>query len=478
MKSALQGFHRNLISLAAGEATFRALGLVISAVVARRLGVNALGVLLVAQSVVWYALVVGDAGLSVDGTRRLAGRLESPAPLIVEITAIQAFVSIVAIAIVAAVASLLPIQLQAKHILLFLLPIPLLYALNLAYVLQSRRRMLPVSIGRVIGQLAATAIALVGVIWFNSLVIVAIAITIGQLLTDAVLIAVTKAEWSPVPRPHLSSMLERLKHGQSYLLYALVNHFNSSTPLVATALLGGVFVIGTYGVVNRLVLVCVAPVILIAQVTLPRFSADLVHPGGSGKARLRSSYSIVLGAMFALLFAGLVPLLLFPQQILELLFGPQAGRATSTLRVALLFLPFSYFNALSATALLALDRATRQSCIAIAGAAVLVGALVLAVPLAGATGTAAALVISEGFMASLFLRIGRVIEARRVAILVLTVSPYLLVPAGVAAATVAIAGTRLWWMALPPWLGTVFLVELALRRVVPRRPSSALFELV
>ena len=473
MTSALGPFHRNVISLAFGEAAFRALGFVVSAVVARRLGIDALGALLVAQNVIWYALVVGDAGLSSDGTRRLAGHLEPSAPLIAETTAAQVAVSLVATGAVALAATLLPLDAQAKHLLLFLLPVPLLYALNLAYVLQSRHRMRPVAIGRVVGQLAGTAIALIGVIRFKSLASAAIAITIGQMVTDVVLVVIARSEWRPLARPSVRSIRNRINSGKNYLYYAIVNHFAYSTPLLATAVLGGISVTGTYGVVNRLLFLLTAPAILIGQVALPRFSADAAISDDGGE-RLHRDYRQVLGATLSLVLAGLVPFLLFPEQILQLLFGSQATRAATALRVALLYIPFAYFNFLSAMTLLARNRAKQQSLISIGAAALLIGSLLVAVPVAGATGTSTALLISEVFMAGLFLSAERVIGARALAALVVTAMPYLLLPAAAAVAVARMVGGDLWWTALPAWLTAAIALELILRRVIPRQGETPL----
>lgn len=385
---------KDFAALGAGETVARLATFAVSAIVARELGTVALGALTVGQAIVWYALVVGDAGLSTDALRRLATGDPRPEALIARTTAAQALVSLVATGLVVAVAFLAPLSRDVMVSVAILAALPLLYALNLGYVLQARGQIARYARARSLGQVCGAIVGAIGVYASHSLAAAAVSIVVGAAAIDVfVLLSVRRVFQTKLLRArYIHDIVPRLREGRGYLLYALSNHFTSSTPVLATAIIGGPIVVGNYSIAHRLMMLAVAPSLLLATVALPRLTRTEAVAGAAG---LRLQTQRIALFVVPVVSAGASFLAIFPRELITLLFGDGAAPAAASTALMSIFIPVGFLSLALTTALLAGGRPIAQFGVTLTGALILVLGVLLLTPRLGARGTVTAMITSE-----------------------------------------------------------------------------------
>ncbi len=349
------GVRRGVLALAAGEATTRLLGFALSAVIARRAGLDALAALTVAQGLIAYALVAGDAGLSTDAVRRLAAGDGSRSHLIALTTAAQICLTAAATTVLLIVVAVLPLTTASKQPVLALSLLPLSYALNLGYVLQSSSRFKALTISRITGQVAGVVLGVACLVRFDSFLLAVASIVLGAFVTDLLIAVASRQDWMPVRQVTVRAVLVRIKQGRGFLGYTMANHASSSSPLLVIAIIGTAPDVAHYSVAQRILLLAMAPAQILAAVLLPRISLRGHVLDDEYWSQVLSVSVVAAGAASALF--------VFARPISEALFGPAAASAAPVVRLVAIFLPVGYTSLLLTTTLLSRGRASMQAAI-------------------------------------------------------------------------------------------------------------------
>jgi len=457
--------------LVGGEAVTRLLGFLLSAVIAREFGLEALAALTVAQGLVAFALVAGDGGLSTDGVRRLAGGELPRARLIALTTVGQVALTVSATSVLLVVVAVLPLSTQTKQVVLVLALLPMTYALNLGWVLQSASRFFALTTSRVAGQAAGMAVGLVCLYYLDSFLLAVASLVLGSAVTDVLLALHSRRDWRGPGRLSGRAVVQRVRQGRGFLGYTLANHASSAAPLLMTAFVGSAAVVGQYSVAHRLLLLAVAPAQVFASVLLPRFSST---PGA-----LRSDLWAPVSALVVLTAGASSALVVFARPIAEALFGAAAGSATPAVQLVGLFIPLSYTSLLLTTALLAEGRAGTQARYTALSLGMFVALAALLVPAFGARGPLYAILVTETFAVilvarTLQLRATRLVGLGAAVMSVLGIAAGAGAVADICSTSIVLKGV-VWAVATP---SAVFVAIRALggpsprQLLVPRPPQS------
>lgn len=390
------GVRQGVVVLAGGEAVTRLLGFLLSAVIAREFGLEALAALTVAQGLVAFVTVAGDGGLSTDGVRRLAGGEKPRARLIALTTAGQVALTVSTTLVLLMVVTVLPLSTQTKQVVLVLALLPMSYALNLGWVLQSASRFFALTTSRVVGQAAGIAVGLLCLFYLDSFLLAVASLVLGAAATDVLLALQSRQDWWGPGRLSSRAVMQRVRQGRGFLGYTLANHASSTAPLLMTAFVGSAAVVGQYSVAHRLLLLAVAPAQVLASVLLPRFSRT---PGA-----LRGDLWGPVSALVVLTAGASSALVVFASPVTTALFGAAAGSATPAVQLVGVFIPLSYTSLLFTTALLAEGRGGTQAWYTALSLGVLLALAALLVPTLGARGPLYAFLASETLVVALVAR--------------------------------------------------------------------------
>jgi PST family polysaccharide transporter len=382
-----------LVAYGTSEVVVRGLGLVASALIARRLGLIALGTITVAQNLLQYALVAGDGGLTGFAVRKLS-RGDNPRSIVPRVAIAQLVLSLVALGVVLSVALFLRTEVRFA-VVAALSPIPILYALNFSYILQAERRLRTFAIARSVGQLVGTSATVAALFAGASLPAVAATLVIGNAITYLIVgIAVRAAVIGPIPRPFWRTTWSTIRPARAFFGNALLTHYYASTSIFALTLLGSSLEVGRYAVALRLVVINVIVAQMIAWTLFPRFS-ELHKRGG-----MPQFFGDVVGGVIPGVIAVAVVTGVAASLILTTLFGSSAGTAAPCLQVLAVYIPLAYFNTLTQVGLLAAGRGRTQVRVMLSGSLLLTLLSVALVPGWGAVGAAVALLIAEAAMAT------------------------------------------------------------------------------
>ena len=138
--------------------------------------------------------------------------------------------------------------------------------------------------------------------------------------------------WRPVPwafRPSLSAWREVLAFGGYSTATAIINVFHDALPKLIIGRILGVVPVGLYG---RATMVCELPDRLFINALHPVVLPTLTEHARAGRS-LREPYLLALTHMSALLWPGLLCLVLLADPVVRLLLGPQWGDVPPLVRI-------------------------------------------------------------------------------------------------------------------------------------------------
>lgn len=421
MKTRPERLLEGVLFYASSEAFIRVLGLAVSVLVSRHLGLIALGELTVAQNLVQYALVAGDAGLTALGMAEIAKGLELRR-VVLPITIAQITLSAAASLVVVGVAAVLSPKVDVVTVVA-LSPLALAYALNLSYVLQAERRLSTYAAARIGGQIVGTALTASIIYAGGSIAVVAASMCCGPFVAAAI---VAKDVW-PRLASHTSGDLLRavrnvstsIRQGAHYLKNGFLLHVYWSTTVVLLAVLASPTVVAEYAVGFRLALVAASVGQIFAWTWFPRL-IRIDHERGHDRAVPEIVTGVIIIAGSVATFAAIAT-----RPILAGLYGSAPGSSALVLQILCIHLPFTYFTALMQVVLLALGHGRRQIRIVGVGTILLIAATLIAIPTVGAVGAALSLLVAEIVMTFLLLRTYGEIIGRSPLIVVTTAVGYL-----------------------------------------------------
>jgi O-antigen/teichoic acid export membrane protein len=388
----MRGPVRNAGFLFAGEAASRVFGFLTTAVLARRLGVDGFGQIGFAAAIMAYGVVFTDLGLMTVGTRSVARDRSLTGELVGSVVPLRLLLSLVAAAATVLIALVLPKPAPVKWLLVLYAGAVIVQSVMFEWVFIGAEQMGFVSLSRIVTSCGYFGLVLFLVRSPASMLFVPVAFGIATALGALVLFVAYAPRFSlPRPRFRRAGWRELLKSAWPIGASALLTQLHVNLALILLGLTATFQQTGIYNSAYRLVFFLMTLDRVFYTVFFPvvsRFIKD--QP-----ARLPELVGTAARMILALSIPFCVGAFILARPILGLAFSADYVGAFPVLRILVWFLPLSMFNSLAGYTLLAAGNERpflRNTTIGV-GAAVVFN--LVAIPLAGTTGAALAIVGGE-----------------------------------------------------------------------------------
>lgn len=309
--------------LLAGEVISKLLAFSVSFALARQVGLEALAFLSLAQSLIAYATVVGDAGLGTDAVRRISNG-ESSHGVATQTARVQVLFAVLASLVVVPIAA----SQTDPSIALGVALVPIFYAASANYVLQGRLDARNLAVSRVLGNTVVCSFGLITIFVGFPLGVIAFSYSAGAL---ASMLYVNRiAELKPkdllgaLPWAALKSM--RINYA-ALAAYTVIVHAYSSALIIMAQTFGGGTQLVDVALATRILLLLFIPAQLLGSLLLPRYAR--------GYTTMRA---LAVSIAAALVVGGLMSVAVHftAEWFVPIMFGPEsAGSVTSVTRISL-----------------------------------------------------------------------------------------------------------------------------------------------
>lgn len=322
--------HRKFFSdgalLFSGEIVSKLLAFSVSFVLARQVGLEALAILTLAQSIVAYATVVGDAGLGTDAVRRISNG-ETAQAVVKQTARVQIVFALLASVVVVPVAMAQTEISVAVAVSL----VPIFYAASVNYVLQGRLDAKNLAVSRVLGNIVICTFGMGAIFLHLPLGLIATVYSAGSLVSMLYVNRVAGVRFRDLfgALPWDSFRVMKSKYF-ALASYTVIVHAYSSALIIMAQNFGGGSQLVDVALATRVNLLLFIPAQLLGSLLLPRFSR-----GAVSMKRMAAS----VGA--ALLVGGLMStgVQLTAEWFVPLMFGPESKGSVDSIEQISLQLP-------------------------------------------------------------------------------------------------------------------------------------------
>ncbi|HEY3412068.1 MAG TPA: flippase [Armatimonadota bacterium] len=380
---------RSILVIGLARAVSLAFGVILLAVLARRLGPGGFGTLQLALAVMAYPLIFVDLGLTTLGLREIARG--SPSSEVVDrVVPARLTLLVATLLVLAAGLVLVPVSMELRTVLVVLgIGLPAA-ALNARWVIQGKRRFGQTAFIDVVTTGSQLLAALILVNPGDEALAAAGALTIAAWTTTATSVLLA-GRW-PRPRSALglhipATILRGLPLGAASIAITIYYSFDT--------ILLGIFRSGEevayYAAAYRVILPVLSLAGAVGTVAIPQLSFLVARrDAGTGIAVTRLCRQLVLWALPMAVGGALTA-----EPIILLVFGPEFLPAVAPFQILIWSVVTVYSNAAFAFLLLARGRDRRYLAAAAAGALVNMGLNLLIIPIAGMLGAALTTIVSE-----------------------------------------------------------------------------------
>lgn len=321
-------FLRDGAHLFAAEIISRLLAFSVSFVLARQVGLEALALLALAQSIVAYATVAGDAGLGTDAVRRISNGDE--ADTVVKQTArVQILFALLASCVVIPVALMQTNSLVALGVAM----VPLFVAASATYVLQGRLDAKGLATSRILGNVVVGFFGIGASLLGFPLAVIALAYSAGALVSTTYVNRLAGVSLSDLFGKLPWSSMRAVKNKYMALAsYTIILHAYSSALIIMAQNFGGGAYLVEVALATRVLLLLVIPGQLLGSLLLPRYSRrQATLKGVSAHVSLALLFGVLMSLAVHLTADWFVPLM----------FGVEARSSVAAVEAISLQLPLS-----------------------------------------------------------------------------------------------------------------------------------------
>lgn len=385
-----------LAALLTGEGLARLLVIAVGLTVARTLGPTSFGQLSFALSILALCAVVTDAGFTTYALREAVARPERRSSLVVNATAVQLGVALLAAGILVVVGLLAPLPVGSGRVVVALAPLLLAQAANTLYALQSVERFRAVAAVKVSREAVTTALAITLVLTTRQIVLVPVAMWTGFLVGDAICarLLVTAGD---LRRASLDrSVLRDLLHGGwPFLTNALLAQVVIGVDVIFLGALRGPRAAGVYAAAFQLAYYALLVAGIVTTSVFPQLTSRWSQDREAFARLVRRLLSLSMRISLPCATAAIV----CAPWIMRIVFGKRFDDGAVVLSILVGLPVLGYYNTITGQALMAAGRARLHLLvIAMAAAGALISLAVL-VPFYGPAGAAVATVVVEALSA-------------------------------------------------------------------------------
>jgi len=332
------------MSLGGAEAVGRVFTFLFTALVARVAGIEVLGYLSLAISLVAYISIAGDSGLNQDATRRLVAGADAK-HVVQESVRVQVGAAVVATLIIVPITILVYGDPVWKY-LLVLIPMSFAVAISTPYLLDSRRRIGTLAVSRLVLTLTVAAVGVILLFVGVSGIWLGLAYCAGYWASTFFVLRMSRSPirhaLKPMGMPRLRSRLAVIR---TLGVTGILLHVFVSLPVLAAGLVS-TSALANIGLVTRVWFLVSAPAAMAGSVLIPLMVEE--------RGRSRTLPLCLLAFLVGLI--GALGLSVISSPLMRLLFGEEAVSAAIPLSIFVLALPFMAVAAVLSARLIAVHR--------------------------------------------------------------------------------------------------------------------------
>lgn len=380
---------RNVASLFLSEVARRVLGFFSVAYMARVLGVEGFGMVMVGLSVLSYVSLTGSGGLHVFGTRNVArgdGSIDSGAVLGARLVN-----TIIALVVASVVTVLLVDPPELVAVILISSCSALLHALFLDWYFQGRELMSEAAIARTTGAALYLAFLVAFVHGRDDLWLAAAAAVIGDIGSTGYLMARYRRTVGPI-RISPGSWASLMKAAWPFGAGSVLGHLSVNFPVLAVAGLLGSSDAGIFSGANRLVFFVLMIDRILGTMLLPVSARLHQQEGGRLSETLTSALRWILLIGLPICIGGSF----LAEPIVALVFGESFHASGGVFRVLIWYALLTMIHTVYTSGVLATGGERRYRNVMVASAVLYVSGVVGGVMIGGVIGAAAGMLLAEG----------------------------------------------------------------------------------
>ncbi|HDQ99300.1 MAG TPA: flippase [candidate division WOR-3 bacterium] len=389
---------RNAGFLFVGELATRALGFAVTAVLTRRLGLDAFGQIAFGLSITAYGIMMTKAGLLTIGIRSIAREPQEAGMLAGRVLTLRLLLAGLAFAGIVVFALLLPRPAEVRWLLVLFAFGVFAQAIALEWVFTGEERMHHIAGAHILTNGVYFLLVFVFVGGPAQLLFVPAAFVVATLAGAAYLLAnhsrrhgLPRLAWEPTVWRGLA--VQALPVGLASILTQL--HVNA--PIVALALFRGDAEAGLYSAAHRFVFF----VLLLDRIVQTVFLPIAARHYRTRRKELPATVGSILRAALALAAPVCVLVVVFGPQVAALLFGAGFIASGEVMRVLIWFFPLSLVSTVGGYTLLAGDRERRYALNTVVGVTAALVFVIFGSLRFGPLGAAAGMVAGEAVLAAL-----------------------------------------------------------------------------
>ncbi|BCW72565.1 oligosaccharide flippase family protein [Arthrobacter sp. NicSoilB8] len=319
-------FVRDGALLFSGEIVSKLLAFSVSFVLARQIGLEALALLALAQSIVAYATVVGDAGLGTDAVRRISNG-ESAEAVVTQTARVQVMFALLASLVVVPIA----VSQTDSSVAIGVSLVPIFFAASATYVLSGRLDAKNLAVSRVLGNVVVCVAGMTSVFLGYPIGVIAFSYSAGAMASMLYVnyIAGVRIKDFIGPLPWRALKATKSKY-LALASYTLIVHAYSSALIIMAQNFGGGSHLVEVALSTRVLLLLFIPAQLLGSLLLPRFSRGTV------------SMKIMAACIAAALIFGALmstAVHLTARWFVPLMFGPDSQGSVASIEQISLQLP-------------------------------------------------------------------------------------------------------------------------------------------
>ena len=393
---AWRGLLRSFITLAAGESGARALGLVATVVMARRLGPEGFGVVVLGTALVtWFKLVM-DAGTETMAVRNTSRKPHRFRELTDPVLGLRLALSLVAAGLLALTAvAVAETPAEREALLLFALVLPMI-GLNLRFMVLGVNAERAVAVGNI----ASQALLAVGVVVLlrdrHDLVVVPLLVAASEFLYAVVVMAaVARGRGLVRPRMNFAVWRNTLREGLPLGMTGLASAARHSVGLLLIAVFLTRRDVGHYGAAFKPILFFATLVALFSVSFLSSYSGCTDSAERGELVRKTVAVAALVTFPIAISLSAASPV------AMKVLFGPDYGGSAVPLAILAWNLPLLAIALPYANVLIWGDRQAVLMHHTIAGTLAAVAGYAVSIPLFGLVGAACTMVASHALVLAL-----------------------------------------------------------------------------
>lgn len=392
---------RNALLLLGGEGVTRLLGFVTTAILARRLGVDAFGQIGFATAVLAYGVSLSDFGLVTTGSRRTAESSNDPTTLARRVLGARAVAGMIAACLVVAVASLVPKPPQVRLLVATYAVVTLIQAFSLEWLYFGLERSGRVALSRSLTSAAYFGLCFVFVRGPADVLTVPVAFAVATATGVLFLAVLAAARFSArALRPSLSGLRDTFRSSWPVGLAGFLTQAHVSCGVVFLGLLRSDAEAGLFTGASKLALVLLTLDRVLYTIFLPVIARTLAFAGERVREVVSDAARIALaiGVPLLVVTATLAPWLI------RIVLGTEYADGAVTLRLLSAFLPLTLTNSVFSYTIIASGRERLFLRNVAVGTALSVACSAVLTATMGPLGAAAALVSGEALMLLLMAR--------------------------------------------------------------------------